>query len=284
MTAQFCYRVRPGREKAYLPDGYTATAAVPCNRLCISTARTSHARIWRRTCVSREGGAAFTRPGLLLLVNRGTLFLDEIADADLEIQPKLLSVLEANESRRSGSLRANTVDVRVIAATHRDLAAEARDGKFRTDLYYRVSAVPIAVPPLRERPEDIPILARHLLQSIIDALDREDICLSSEAERALTEYSWPGNIRELRNVLERAALLTDGSRLESVSLSFDGTKASPTLAGDSGLTLEALERLHIQRVLERQGGRVELAAQALGVPRSSLYQKIKRYGVAVSRV
>ncbi len=227
-------------------------------------------------------GAVAAKSGLLEVAHRGTLFLDEIGDMDAEVQPKLLKVLEEKLYRRMGDVRDRRVDVRLIAATHHDLSGLVRDRKFRQDLYFRISTVPLVVPALRERQEDITWLARELLDRCAADLGRRDISLAADAEAALCRYPWPGNIRELRNVLERAVLLTDGPILKRSDLRFD--MASPTpLNNDTRLTLVELEERHIAAVLREEQGHVERAAIRLGIPRSSLYQKIKRYGTPVAK-
>ena len=231
-------------------------------------------------------GAVSSKPGLLEVAHRGVVFLDEIGDLDPQVQPKLLKVLEEKRFRRLGEVRDRQVDVQLIAASHQNLPALVNEKRFRGDLYFRISTIPLRVPPLRERIGDVPVLARSLLAVFADDLGRRNLRFSAAAERALTAHSWPGNVRELRNVLERAALLSGHDMLEPEDLRFDGPGAvlpPPALAStaaDSSLTLEDLERLHIERVLRELGGRVAEAAQRLGIPRSTLYQKIKRYGIA----
>jgi len=178
------------------------------------------------------------------------------------------------------------VDVRLIAATHHDLAARAREKSFRTDLYFRISAIPITIPPLRSRPEDVPAITRHFLTTLPASLARGGVRLAPDAERTFVRYPWPGNIRELRNVLERALLFGDGAVLNARDLRFDGGP-EPSGAGDAadlGLTLKEIEIRHIRRVLEAEHGSVERAAARLAVPKSSLYEKIRRHGIVVSRV
>jgi DNA-binding NtrC family response regulator len=212
-------------------------------------------------------------------------FLDEIGDLDPQVQPKLLKVLEDHRFRRLGEVRDRQVDVQLFAATHQDLAALTREKRFRSDLYYRISTLPLRVPALRERPEDIPILAWRLLEGFSADLGRRGLTLSETAEARLGEYSWPGNVRELRNVLERALLLSGGDVIEAEDLRFEGPggAAIESVRPGSPMTLEELEKQHIARVLDRLGGRVAEASQQLGIPRSTLYQKIKRYGIRLPR-
>ena len=229
-------------------------------------------------------GANTSKAGLLEMADRGTVFLDEIGDVDLEVQPKLLKVLEEKRFRRLGSVKDRQVDIRLISATHHDLGAASREKRFRSDLYFRIATVPLIVPPLRERAEDIPLLARDLLTGIKADLGRPAVELAPEAMTALQSYRWPGNIRELRNVLERALLLTDRALIQRDDLQFE--TATPRDSGgedDLSLTLVELERRHLERILAAESGHVGRAATRLGIPRSSLYQKIKRYEIALSR-
>jgi DNA-binding NtrC family response regulator len=227
--------------------------------------------------------AVTSKAGLLEVADRGTVFLDEIGDMDPQIQPKLLKVLEEKRFRRVGEVADRQVDIRLIAATHQDLVRLVRDKKFREDLYFRISTIPLVVPPLRDRAEDIPMLTRQLLERFRVELARPDVSLTPDAERALQEYRWPGNIRELRNALERAVLLGEGDTLTRRDLRFDAPTAGGAPTYDSNLTLLELERAHITRVLQEEHGHVERAAGRLGVPRSSLYQKIKQHGINLPR-
>ncbi|RJS24969.1 sigma-54-dependent Fis family transcriptional regulator [Corallococcus sp. H22C18031201] len=223
-------------------------------------------------------GAVAAKQGLLEVADRGTLFLDEIGDMDVAVQPKLLKVLEEKRFRRLGDVRDRRVDVRLIAATHQDLSAAAREKRFRSDLYFRISTLILHVPPLRERPEDVAVLARHFLAEMGAPRGRREVGLQPDAEAALIRYPWPGNIRELRNVLERAVLLSGGGALSRGDLRFEPQSEDDTSAEDD-LTLEELERRHIERVLRRENGHVERAAARLGIPRSSLYERLKRLGI-----
>jgi len=228
-------------------------------------------------------GAVAAKPGLLEVADRGTFFLDEIGDLDLAVQPKLLKVLEEKTFRRLGEVRDRQVDLWLIAATHQDLAAMVEEKRFRSDLYFRISTLALRLPPLRERVEDIPVLAGEFLHRIAADVDRGALSLSPGALRRLQSHPWPGNIRELRNVLERATLLSSGSVLEAEDLGFDFQRG-PAADALAGLTLEQAERRLIVRALAQEGGRVERAAAKLGISRSSLYQRIQKYRIGVSRI
>ena len=222
-------------------------------------------------------GAATSKLGLLEVAHRGTIFLDEIGEIALDLQPRLLKVLEEKQFRRIGDVRSRSVDIRLIAATNRDLGQLVREGRFRPDLYFRINTIQLVIPPLRERPEDIPHLARHLLDRMGPAGRVE---LTARAVEALRAYEWPGNVRELRNVLERALLLVGGAtQLDRSDLRFERSpiRSSPDLFGDDVLSLAEMERQYIEHVLQRAGGAVDRAAAWLGIARSTLYQKLRRY-------
>jgi DNA-binding NtrC family response regulator len=227
--------------------------------------------------------ATASKQGLFEVAHRGTIFLDEIGDVDLQIQPKLLKVLEDKRFRRVGDVRDRQVDVRLIAATHQDLIQLVREKEFRDDLYFRISTIPLSFPPLRERIEDIPILGQYLLDKISADLGRGEIQLDENCIKALQAYAWPGNVRELRNVIERAVLLSDQKSIALKDLHFDGHASVGAAFFDTHLTLLQLEKLHIERVLQEERGRVEKAARRLGVPRSSLYQKIKKHHIPMPK-
>jgi len=229
-------------------------------------------------------GATTSKLGLFEVAHRGTVFLDEIGDVDLPVQPKLLKVLEEHKFRRLGDVRDRQVDVRVVAATCQDISRLMTENKFRSDLYYRISTIPLVVPSLQERGDDIPALARRLLLKCAADLGRNDLELSSDAERALQAYAWPGNIRELRNVLERAALLSERRILLAADLRFDNAAKRETPIYDSQLTLLELERRHIELALAEERGHVERAAKRLGIPRSTLYQKIRKFQIISSKI
>ncbi|MBN2369642.1 MAG: sigma-54-dependent Fis family transcriptional regulator [Vicinamibacteria bacterium] len=227
-------------------------------------------------------GAAGVKTGLLEVADRGTVFLDEIGDVDQQVQPKLLKALEERRFRRMGGIRDIQIDVRLIAATHQDLESLVERGSFRSDLFYRINTLPLDIPPLRERGEDILPLAHHLLNAFAAHLGRKDLTLSGAADAALLEYRWPGNIRELRNLLERAALLGAHNRIEPSDLGLPGTAPRSDTTLNTRLTLREMERRMIEAVLREEGGRVETTAKRLGLHRSSLYDKIRRHGISIS--
>jgi transcriptional regulator with GAF, ATPase, and Fis domain len=201
------------------------------------------------------------------------------------VQAKLLKVVEDLRFRRLGDVRDRQVDVRLVAATHQDLGRLVQEKKFREDLYYRISALPLVMPPLRERGRDVVLLARRLMETIGPELGRAGVRLSAAAEASLAARAWPGNVRELRNVLERAILLSDSTTLESAQL---GASELPLAlpeetAASGGLTLAEAERRHIEAVLREAQGIVPRAASVLGLSRSALYERIKKHGIAVRK-
>ena len=230
-------------------------------------------------------GAIVAKQGLLEIAHRGTLFLDEIGDVDLQVQAKLLKVVEDLRFRRLGDVRDRQVDVRLVAATHQDLGRLVQEKKFREDLFYRISTLPLVMPPLRERGGDVKLLARRLMETIGAELGRAGVRLSPAAEASLAARAWPGNVRELRNVLERAILLSDSTTLEASHLGeSDSRIAVPAEKADSGgLTLAEAERRHIEAVLREAQGVVPRAAEVLGLSRSALYERIKKHGIAVRK-
>jgi len=225
--------------------------------------------------------AAGSKQGLVEAAHKGILFLDELGEMDYMVQPKLLKVLEDSRFRRLGDVRERVVDIQIIAATNRNLMQSVKEMKFREDLYFRISTFHLRIPPLRERTEDIPAVADSLLRNLANDLAREQQELSPSAETLLKSYSWPGNIRELRNVLERVALTCESRIIEAQELNL--TQRTPTAMvrsdNEPALTLAELERQHIARVLHEESGKVAQAAVKLGIPRSTLYQKLKIYGI-----
>jgi transcriptional regulator with PAS, ATPase and Fis domain len=220
-------------------------------------------------------GAVNAKPGLLEVSHRGTLFLDEIGDIDPNVQPKLLKVVEEKRFRRMGDVRDRFIDVRLIAATHQDLRHLIETKVFRSDLYFRISTVPLAIPPLRERQDDIPAIAQALLNRICSDMARARAELSAKALDRLRSYYWPGNIRELRNVLERALLFTDRLTLEPGDLAFEPGPEHRSNSYKSDWTLEELERFHITAAFSSENQNVEKTARRLGIAKSTLYQKLK---------
>ncbi len=220
-------------------------------------------------------GAARSKTGLLEVANGGTVFLDEISDMQLSIQGELLKVLEEKSFRKLGGVHDRHVDIRLVAASNRDLRKLIREERFRSDLYYRLSVFPIRIPPLRERIEDVPALARDIAGRLGAELGRS-IELTPAALSTLQGHQWPGNIRELKNVLERTILLSDDPVIDRSDLALDGEPFSD----NPNVTLREIERLHISRVLEEEDGRVARAATRLGIPKSSLYQKMRKLHAA----
>jgi len=226
-------------------------------------------------------GAVARKLGLLEVAQKGTVFLDEIGDMDIQIQPKLLKILEEKQFRRLGDVQERQLDIRLIAASHADLSQLIRDKKFRSDLYFRVSTVVVRMPALRERADDIALLAQHFFQRMAVDLGRIHLTLSDRTLETLTTYSWPGNIRELKNVMERAVLLATGDTIQPRDLRLDYGSGCPDPGEDeSRLTFREVQKLHIQKALTSEQWNVARAATRLGITRSSLYSKIKSFGIA----
>jgi DNA-binding NtrC family response regulator len=267
-------------------------------------------------------GAATERAGLIEAADHGTLFLDEIGDMPLATQVKLLRTLESNELRRLGDNALRVVDVRVVAATHRDLRWEVAEGRFREDLYYRLNVVQIDLPPLRERREDIGLLASYFLERLSARVGRPRLAFSPEATQLLERYDYPGNVRELENAIEHAVVVSEGALLTAADLpaaireprllssggrgsgggrgphdEWGGSDARPAggraarddreprpqpeLPEDPRLTwsLAEVEKEHMQRVLARHRGNATAAARQLGVSRTTLWRKLRQYGL-----
>ena len=248
-------------------------------------------------------GAAVERRGLIEEASGGTLFLDEIGELPPSVQVKLLRTLERNEVRRLGDNATRVVDVRVVAATHRNLHAEVAAGRFREDLYYRLNVVHIELPPLRERREDIGLLAAYFLERLTARGDRARVEFSPEARALLERHEWPGNVRELENAIEHAVAVAEGRRIlpSDLPASLNTPRllprdATPDARGaaehgvphararESGEPRDAwsladVEREHIQRVLRRHGGNSTAAARQLGISRTTLWRKLRHYGL-----
>jgi DNA-binding NtrC family response regulator len=216
------------------------------------------------------------RIGRFELANGGTLFLDEIANLSMAQQAKLLRVLQVGEIERVGSSKTRTVDVRILAATNADLRAEVAAGRFREDLFFRLNTVEIHLPPLRERREDIPLLAAHFLQQFATRYRRAVTGFAPDAMHALLEYAWPGNVRELAHSVERATLLAEGDRVAAIDLSLRGAGGASQRLED--MSLEEVERVLIAKTMARFDGNVTLAAKALGLSRSAMYRRLQRHG------
>jgi len=223
--------------------------------------------------------AVKVRQGAFELADNGTLFLDEIGELSLDLQPKLLRALDQRETKRVGADKPVTMNVRIISATNKNLEKEVKAGRFREDLFYRLSVVRVSLPPLRKRKEDIVTIAAHLLASISSELAKNITGLSPEAGAALAAYAWPGNVRELKNVLGRAAALCDGSRIEARDLFLSQGAKTATLEGLSGKTLEEIEKAAIRATLRSLDNNKTEAAKALGIAYSTLYEKMKKYGM-----
>ena len=222
-------------------------------------------------------GAVNNKPGLIEVAHKGTLFLDELGDLELAVQPKLLTALEQGVFRRLGETTTRVADVRLIAATSRNLSGMVKDGRFREDLLFRINTLTLEIPPLRRRPTDIKLLAEAVLRELCRRRGRSAPALTEDVVDTLTRYSWPGNVRELRNVLERALLFCKGDLLDRAVLRFD--RSLEPDADAEPQTLDDAERRHIVNVLKQTGGKVEDAAKVLDLSRSSLYAKLKKYGI-----
>jgi DNA-binding NtrC family response regulator len=224
-------------------------------------------------------GAGSDKLGLFHAAHGGTLFLDEIGELPLALQPKLLRAIETGEVRRVGEVRSRRLDVRIVAATHRELEAEVEEGRFREDLYWRLRVLHLEIPPLRERPEDVPALVEGYLQR---ARARGRRSVSPEAMAVLADYDWPGNVRQLLNTLESVLVFTPGHEIGPDDLPPEirratGNRAVVRSAAERELTLGELERDYIFEVLRRTGGNKTRAAEMLGLPRRTLYRRLDEY-------
>ncbi|MDP7135010.1 MAG: sigma-54-dependent Fis family transcriptional regulator, partial [Planctomycetota bacterium] len=224
------------------------------------------------------------KPGRFELADKGSIFLDEIGELSEESQSKLLRVLETGELRRLGDTADRHVDIRVIAATNRDLRDEIKEGRFRSDLFYRLNVLSMKLPPLRDRVGDIELIAGHFLNEFGNKCARPELQYSDEAMSALTSHDWPGNVRELKNVVERMVVMSSGQVIQLEDIPLEVRGASPAsgpaeITTDPLCTLADLERVHIIRILQHTGGNKKEAAQMLGIDRSTLYARIKTYEI-----
>ncbi len=217
------------------------------------------------------------RVGRFELAAGGTLFMDEIANVPPALQTKLLRVLETGEFERVGSSKTRRVDVRIVSATNSDLDEEVRAGRFRQDLLFRLNTVEVPLPPLRDRREDIPPLARHFLAEHCQRYRKPLFTVDKDAMKTLLDHAWPGNVRELSHVVERAVLMANGDVVQAGDLGIRGDTSRDARIDD--MTLEDAERLLIRKALERYGGNVSEAAKALGLSRSALYRRLEKYGL-----
>jgi formate hydrogenlyase transcriptional activator len=228
-------------------------------------------------------GAVGQKVGRFEMANQGTLFLDEVGDIPLELQPKLLRVLQEQEFERVGGTKTIKVDVRMVAATHRDLASMVADGRFREDLYYRLNVFPVTLPPLRERSEDIPRLVAHFTQRNALRMGRRIEYIPPETIDALVDYGWPGNIRELQNIIERAVILSPGATLQVPLGDLAPSRTPAAIQGTEAVTLADAEREHIIGILRETDWVVSGpmgAASRLGLKRSSLQHKMRKLGIS----
>jgi formate hydrogenlyase transcriptional activator len=225
-------------------------------------------------------GAIAQKIGRFEMADKGTLFLDEVGDIPPGLQPKLLRVLQEQEFERLGSTRTQRVNIRLVAATNRNLADMVKSGQFRSDLYYRLNVFPIPLPPLRERPEDIPALVEHFVEIYSRRMNRQIEHIAPETMLALASYPWPGNIRELQNFIERSVIVSSGSVLRPPLASL---KADAEIESPEATTLEQAEREHIRKILEQTRWVVagpNGAAARLGMKRSTLYFRMQKLGIS----
>jgi two-component system response regulator HydG len=224
-------------------------------------------------------GADANKVGKFELAQNGTLFFDEISNISLEVQAKLLRAVEERKISKVGSHRVITVDVRIIAATNKDLAKSIKDGSFREDLFYRLNVVLIQMPALRERKSDIPLLVQYFLEKYNARLRKDIRGISPDALDLLVRHDWPGNVRELENTMERLVVLSPGPYLEPADLVFAGTILTPAAEASAEASLKDLERHHIIQTLQRYDGHKSETARALGIDRKTLREKLKRYNI-----
>ncbi|RLC31953.1 MAG: sigma-54-dependent Fis family transcriptional regulator [Deltaproteobacteria bacterium] len=221
-------------------------------------------------------GADHAKRGRFEMADNGTLFLDEIGDISLKTQVDLLRVLQHREIRRLGSEEVKKVDVRIIAATNRDLQKAIREKRFREDLYYRLNVISIHMPPLRDRKEDIPLLVKSFVKQYALEMNKEEPVVSSSAMKLLMDYDWPGNVRELENVIERALVIGTGREIVAEDLPFSGDVPAPQNFPKS---LKMMEKIHIKKILDENNWNISQTARELDIDRQTLYNKIEKYGI-----
>jgi DNA-binding NtrC family response regulator len=216
--------------------------------------------------------------GRFELADRGTLFLDEIANVPMRQQAKLLRVLETGQVERVGSSRSSRVDVRLLSATNANLPREVEEGRFREDLLFRLNTVELRLPPLRDRREDIPLLAAHFLAHHAARYRRQFDGLAPAALKAMLQYAWPGNVRELDHTMERAALMARGQQVELADLGLAPARTAATAIEE--LSLDAVEGILVRKALARANGNITQAAELLGLSRGALYRRLEKHGIA----
>ena len=272
LVARAIHQLSPRKEKEFVP--------VDCSALVESLLESElfgHVK-------GSFTGAHQTKHGLFELANHGTFFFDEIANLSLNIQAKLLRVIQEREFMQVGSQRLIKLDIRIIASSNRDLREAIKAGDFREDLFYRLSVIPIHLPPLRERTGDIPLLVEHFIQKHHQKSNQEVTEVSAEAMKMFTSHPWPGNVRELEHTIERILILEDGDLIQPEHLpSFiSGRQGDFQVFSDGEPTLEELERRYLQFILRRTKGNRSEAARILGINRKTLGQKIQKYGLRTS--
>jgi len=226
-------------------------------------------------------GAIETTQGKFELANGGTVFLDEVANISINMQARLLRVIEEREISKVGGLEKIKVDVRIIAATNKNLLKEIKEGRFREDLFYRLNVVPISIPPLRERRQDIGVLAKYFLKKFSQQKKKAVTSISAEATRSLEMYDWPGNVRELRNTIERGIVTCEGKVIELDDLSFNESTIQGNINSLGGNRLAEMEREKISKVLKQFNGHKTKAAEYLGINRKTLREKIRKYKIKI---
>lgn len=226
-------------------------------------------------------GAVTDKPGMITLAHQGTLFLDEIGDMPIQLQAKLLKVLETGEVFPLGDTRSRQVDVRIVSATNCDLESRIKNGQFREDLFWRLNVIEIKIPPLRERPEDVEMMAKHFLRKYSGEHGKNVVSLDGDSLAALIEYQWPGNVRELKNVIERAVVLTEGDTIMLPDLpeKIVGTRRSIQTCSSLRVCLGNYEHHLLQSTLRARNYNKEETAQTLGIDLATLYRKLKKHGI-----
>ncbi|MEX0845288.1 MAG: sigma-54 dependent transcriptional regulator [Balneolaceae bacterium] len=220
-----------------------------------------------------------SRAGRFEIANGGTLFLDEIGNLPIQLQPKLLSALQTHEIRRIGSNKITKIDIRLICATNISLGEMVQKQEFRQDLLYRINTIEIKLPPLRERAEDIPLLAEHFLKKYRMKYKKEVQKITSQALSHLKEYHWPGNIRELEHAVERAVIMTDGNQLQKGDFLLTSVTGNDHKLPVAGLNLEEVEKTVIRKAMDKHDGNISHASEELGLTRASLYRRLEKYGL-----